>query len=321
MSDQSRPPTPFRILPWVLRKYIHAYIELPADHPAKIASRTYGLALLLSFGPTLLPFVTKVIKLARTKKGAVDCGRVGNVVAGLGKSLRRELGPFGFAFAITTAVAGGSFLRNASKNLQKSAVRSQNGDADLGPTGGSLGSTLKNVKHGLWHHWTSLSDVQRTFLSNAVVSTVAIVLLQQKSTPGRPSGVPELPLTLPIDDIPKRNGISPTLDLTLILFVRALDSVVHGGLQDKLLQKLKGKGREVPPGAIETEEVALTDSGYAKNRINKWTSNLDSLVFCVCSARCDRDSAYGNPRSFFEPRIIWCFFYKPNTFASSFSMY
>lgn len=280
MPHQSGPSAPFRVLPRILQEHIRAYTALPASHPAKISSRTYGLALLLSLGPALLPFIAKVAVLAKTRKG-VDRVRMRNVVAGLGRLLRRELGPFGFAFAITAAVAGGSLLQNISENLEKSL---QNGDANTG-AGGGTSSAFKNVKSGLRRYWTSLSDVQQTFLSSALASAVAIALLQWKTTPARPSGVPELPLTLPIDDISKRGGVSPTLNLTLILFVRALDSVVHGGLQDKLLRKLKGKGREVTIGSTEAEEATSRDSVYAKNWINRWTSNLDSLIFCVCSAR------------------------------------
>jgi len=244
------------------------------------------LALLLSLGPKLLPFVIRVVALAKAGKD-VDRVRVGKTATGLARLLRQELGPFGFAFAITAAVAGGSFLRNAFENLEKPTdLSTQNGDADFDDVaGGSLNSTLKNVRRTLERHWKSLSDVQQTFLSNALASIMAILLLQWKTAPRRLPGVPELPLTLPVDDIPRRNGISPTLNLTLILFVRALDSVVHGGLQDRLLQKLKGKGREVTHRSTGVEEAISRDSVDAKNWIHKRTSNLDSLVFCVCSAR------------------------------------
>ena len=243
------------------------------------------MALLLSLGPELLPFIARVVVLAKAGKD-IDRVRVGKIVTGLGRLLRRESGPFGFAFAITTAVAGGSFLRNASESLEKPAdLFIQNGDANVDAAGRGSNSTLKNVQCTLRRYWKSLSDVQQTFLFNALASTTAILLLQWKTVPRRPSGVPELPLTLPVDDIPRRKGISPTLNLTLILFVRALDSVVHGALQDKLLQKLKGKGREVTHRSTEVEEAISRDSVHAKNWIHKWTSNLDSLVFCVCSAR------------------------------------
>ena len=286
MSDYLRPPAPFHAFPSILYEHIRAYLALPADHPAKIGSRTYGLALLLSLGPELLPFVTKAIALAKAGKD-VDRARVGKIATGLARLLRQELGPFGFAFAITTAVAGGSFLRNAFENLEKPADLSiQNGDAGFDVSGGSLESTFKNVRRTPEHYWKSLSDVQQTFLSNALASIMAIFLLQWKTAPRRLPGVPELPLTLPVDDVPRRNGISPTLNLTLILFVRALDCIVHGGLQDRLLQKLKGKGREVTHRSTGVEEAISIDSADAKNWIHKRTSNLDSLVFCVCSARC-----------------------------------
>ena len=244
------------------------------------------MALFLSLGPELLPFITSVVALAKAGK---DVGRVrvGKIVTGLGRLLRRELGPFGFAFAITTAVAGGSFLRNAFENMEKPAdLFIQNGDANVGAAGRGSNSALRDVQYTLRRYWGSLSDVQQTFLFNALASTTAILLLQWKIVLRRPAGVPELPLTLPVDDIPRRKGISPTLNLTLILLVRALDSVVHGALQDKLLQKLKGKGREVTHRSTEVEEAISRDSVHAKNWIHKWTSNLDSLVFCVCSARC-----------------------------------
>ena len=282
MSDQSRPPAPLHLFPRIVQEWVRAYTALPADHPAKISSRTYGLALLLSLGPTLLPFVARAVVLAKAGKGVCRV-RLGKVVVGLWRLLRRELGPFGFAFAITTAVAGGSLLRNVSENPEGPAVLSlRNGGEGVG----GLNSTFKNVKSGLRRHWASLSGVQQTLLSNALASTVAIVLLQWSTATCRSAGVPEFPLTLPIDDIPRRKGISPTLNLTLILFVRALDSLVHGGLQDKLLQKSKVMGREATPGSTEAGEAASRDSPYAKNWINRWTSNLDSLVFCVCSARC-----------------------------------
>jgi len=282
MSDQPRPPTPLHVFPRILQERVRAYTALPADHPTKISTRTYGLALLLSLGPTLLPFITRVVILAKAGKG-VDRVRLGKVVAGLGRLLRRELGPFGFAFAITTAVAGGSLLRNVFENPEIPLVLSL---PTGGEDGGGLNSTFENVKSVLRRHWATLSGVQQTFLSNAIASAVAIILLQRSTVSGRSSGVPDFPLTLPIDDIPRRKGISPTLNLTLVLFVRALDSLVHGGLQDRLLQKLKGKGREVTPGSTGVEEATSRDSPYAKDWINKWTSNLDSLVFCVCSARC-----------------------------------
>lgn len=283
------------MLPLILQDHIRAYTALPAEHPVKIGSRTYGLCLLLSLGPPLLPSVAKAVVLAKAGKD-VDRVKARKVMAGLGRLLRRELGPFGFAFAIATAVSGGSFLQNMFGNLEKpSNLSLQHGMETLGAGSGGLDSVFKDTKSRLQCYWKSLSNAQQAYLTNALASAVAIVLLQGKPAPGRPSGVPGLPLTLPtpIDDTSGRKGISPTLNLTLILFVRALDCIVHSRLQGKLLQKFGGKGREGTFISAEVEKATPTDPAYAKEWINKWTSTLDSLVFCVCSARYDQSSSYG----------------------------
>lgn len=212
-------------------------------------------------------------------------------MAGLRRLLRRELGPFGFAFSITTAVAGGSFLQNVVENLVKPPSDPlQNANVKMEGLDSGRGARSR-----LRYCWTSLSDVQQSFLANALTSVVAIVLLQWKAAPGRPSCVP-LALPAPTECIPKHKGISPTLNLTLVLFVRALDSIVHGGLQGKLLRKLKGKEREATPRPTGLEEETSRDSINAREWINKWTSTLDSLVFCLCSARCDQRSSRDSPR-------------------------
>ncbi|KAF9785854.1 hypothetical protein BJ322DRAFT_746067 [Thelephora terrestris] len=287
MPNQSRPLAPLHMFPSILQDHIRAYIALPAEHPAKIGSRTYGLCLLLSLGPALLPFVAKAVGLAKAGKD-VDRAEARKVVAGLKRLLGRELGPFGFAFAITTAVSGGSFLQSIVGNLESSR--------SLVAASGGLGSVFHHTKFRLRCCWKSLSNFQQTYLINALASAVAIALLQGKPAPGRPEGVPGLPSTLPIPigGTSRRQGISPTLNLTLVLFVRALDSVVRGGLQDKLLQNLGREGRKVTFTPAQVEKPASIDSTHAKNWIDRRTSTLDSLVFCICSAR-----------------IIWCFFYKP----------
>lgn len=296
MSDKSTPPALLHKLLPIIQNHRRKYVALSPRHPAKISLRTYALGLLLSLGPALLPFVVKVVVFAKARKG-VDRVKVKRVFAGVGRALKREFGPFGFAFAITTAVAGGPFLRSVLENLEEPR------DANSDLTAEGLNSVLKGAQSRLRYSWISLSDIQRTFLTNALASAAAIVLLQRGTAPSRPSGIPELPLTLPIstDDFPRRSSTPHTLNLTLILFVRALDSVVHGGLQDKLLQKLKENSREVTSRTIDDEEGTSRDFAHAKNWIAKWTSTLDSLVFYVCSAR-----------------IIWCFFYEPRRLSNAY---
>jgi hypothetical protein len=268
---------------------IHAYIALPADHPTKIGLRTYAVGLLLSLGPALVPFIAKTLELAKTGKN-IDRVRGRKVVVGLWRLLRQEFGSFGFAFAITTAAAGGSFLRNVFNGLDRPADLSpQNTGTEWGANRRDLDSASENTKPRPRCYWTLLSDIQRTFVANGLASAMAIVLLQSRAAPGGSQGTPELLSPLPIPtDICKRKGISPTLDLTLILFVRALDSIFHGRLQDKLLRKLKGNGCEATYRPTEAEVAMSRDSTQEKNRINKWTSTLDSLAFCICSARCDQ---------------------------------
>lgn len=291
MPNRSRLPAPSHVSSSILQDRIRAYIALPADHPAKIGVRTYGLGLLLSLGPALFRFVAKVIVSTEDGKH-VDRVMTGEVVARLGRLLRRELGPFGFAFAITTAVAGGSFLRNVFENSVKPPDTSpRNGNVKTGAT--TTGSDpTRSVEPRPWCHCISLPFFQQTFLANALASVTAIILLQWRTDPSQSWDVPKLPLTIPIptDDIPKHKDISPTLTLTLTLFVRALDSVVQGGLRGKLLQKPKGKECGVTPKPTESEEATSRDSVHGRNWINKWTSTLDSLVFCMCSARCDQSS-------------------------------
>lgn len=68
--------------------------ELSSDptHPSQVAIRTYGLALSLSLGPSLVPFVLSLITRRKSSKTGLEA---------LKKILRRELGCDGFAFAIT----------------------------------------------------------------------------------------------------------------------------------------------------------------------------------------------------------------------------
>lgn len=291
MSDQSRPPAPLHASPPSPQGHTRTYTTLPNDHPAKIGFRTYVLALSLSLGPALLPFATKAVAIV---KGGNDVMTREAAVAGLGRLLRQELGPFGSAFAITTAVAGGSFLQNVLENSVISPHKSpQSSHVKSGAITGGLDPT-RSAKSRFWCYWMSLSDLQRSFLANALASTVAIILLQWKAAPGRLRGVLEFPI--PTEDIPRSKGISPTLNLTLVLFVRALDSIVHGGLQGKPLQGSKGKEREVTSRSTEPEEATSRDPVHVGSCINKWTPTLDSLIFCVCSARCDQSSSYGSPR-------------------------
>lgn len=114
------------------------------------------------------------------------------------KLLRRELGLTSFAFCMTLAVAGGKFL---DKFFKKNSI----------PYRDQRSFTAEN---------------HRTFLANAISSTVAVVLFTSRNK--RPArGTSTIPFTLSISQ-----STSPTLDLTLLILVRALDARVQAYLQN-----------------------------------------------------------------------------------------
>lgn len=227
--------------------------SLPHTHPAQIALRTYSLALALSLGPALVPFITS----AKARVNGLH--RLLNI-------LKREFGPTGFAFSITIAVGGGSYLQ---KLLQKLEERHASSDSEE-----------SGVFARLRHLVFSLSKIQQAFLLNALSSAVAILLLHSRKRRGRPQ-VADIPMTIPMDEMPRKRGIPPTLDLTLMLFVRAMDSLVHTAIHDRVHSKhvdVDGKG-------TRSETEAGTEALKTTIVKQRWVSHFDALVFSVCSAR------------------------------------
>ncbi|KAI0257144.1 hypothetical protein BJV78DRAFT_1116126 [Lactifluus subvellereus] len=215
------------------------FLSLPNDHPLHIVIRTYPLALSLSLGPAILSLAT-----TRSK--------------GLKSILRRELGVTGFSFAITVALGGGSALRTLWKRLEQKQ--------DETSVRGNLVPRLKS-----WH---------KTFVCNALASLVAISLLQspRRSAQTRKA---HIPWTVPIAQTRKTEGgrTSLTLDLTLLVLVRAFDALVQG-----LVFKRAGD---------ETKQ--------ARKRRLAITTKLDALAFWASSAG-----------------IMWCFFYEPERLPRSY---
>jgi hypothetical protein len=232
--------------------------SLPNDHPAQVVLRTYSLALALSIGPTLLPFLTN-------PKARV------NGAQRLLAVLRREFGPTGFAFAITLAVGGGFYLQKILSDLEDECEIS-------GDCGGKESKGSNPVISHIKHFTSSLSKIQKAFILNSLSSAVAIFLLHSRRRRSR-LRVADIPMTIPMDEMPRQRGIPPTLDLTLMLLVRAMDSFVHGAIHDRVESQhgdLKGKARAGAEEASEkTRRVKL-----------RWVSHFDALVFSVCSARC-----------------------------------
>lgn len=171
--------------------------SLPNDHPLHVAIRTYPLALSLSLGPTLLSFTS-------SQRARSD---------GLISILRREFSATAFPFAITVALAGGSALRTLWQRLdQRKFETAYRNEPDTVP---GLQARLKP--------W------QKTFICNALASLAAISLLQRRRRSMHTRST-YIPMTIPISRAQKteRGRMSATLDLTLLVLVRAFDALVQG---------------------------------------------------------------------------------------------
>ncbi|KAK0233084.1 hypothetical protein IW262DRAFT_47070 [Armillaria fumosa] len=228
------------------RLSLHDVLSNPT-HPTQITLRTYALALSLSLGPALVPFLSALLRSTPPSKYNKQS---------LSALLRQELGLGGFAFAITLAVGGGATVR---------------------------------------HLWTSLDDpakdkqapsTQKTFISYALSSAIGILLLQKGRR--RPN---------------VQNAPSRTLDLTLLLFVRAVDALVQSFVY-KRSSRVRVRERPVDvehhPGLL-SQRLLREKHQTTRSDIPGFTARIDALVFWACSAR-----------------IMWCFFYQPERLPHSY---
>jgi len=236
------------------------FLSLPNDHPLHIAIRTYPLALALSLGPTLLSSATS----PRTRS------------KDLSSILRRELSVTAFPFAITVALGGGSTLRRLWNRLDQRKSKSVRGSHP-----DDVPSFMVRLKP-----W------QKSFVCNVLASLVAITLLQhrRRSVHMREA---HIPLTIPISQGPKpeRGRVSATLDLTLLVLVRASDALVQGLVFNRAGdEKRQERKRRL---AITTKLDALAF----------WASSAGSASLAFLSTKLTLTSV--------DPRIMWCFFYEP----------
>jgi hypothetical protein len=234
--------------------------SLPNDHPLHVAIRTYPLALSLSLGPTLLPFTS-------SHRARSD---------GLISILRRELSATAFPFAITVALAGGSALRTLWQRLdQRNFETAYRSEPDAVPR---LQARLKP--------W------QKTFICNALASLAAISLLQRRRRSMYTRST-YISMTIPISQVQKteRGRMSVTLDLTLLVLVRAFDALVQG-----LVFRRTGDEKK-----------------QERKRRLAITSKLDALAFWASSAGSASLTflVHELPLIDLNCRIMWCFFYEP----------
>lgn len=297
--------TPLNTRPEKRSWYDRLAPALPDDpnHPAQIALRSYALALTLSLGPALLPFV---LSLVSGKKGRKQRARSLKYV------LVRELGFNGFAFAITAAVGGGALLQRVWELLEDVGTDAEDTSRAFGSPERSsrLGVLERNETYRVLCKWVAArntSPASKAFASNIISSTFAILLLQgRRRSKALPMKTVSIPLTQPIDTNAPPSGPSPTLDLTLLLLVRAVDATI---------QSLVFKSSETAWSKAETidilgdnGEVLVSHAGTKEAQRKKdeelaWrqkmTTRIDAFIFWACSAR-----------------IMWCFFQDPRRYYS-----
>lgn len=243
---------------------------LPDDpsHPAQIALRTYALALSLSFGPALIPFVASIASVKKSPKTSLDALR---------KVVRRELGYDGFAFSMVTCVAGAASLRYLWTSVVNHVENVHNSTAEKDT--GSLGRLVFRMRS------LGLTPAQITFISNVISSSIAVILLQKGAArQGRAKKVDANA------NSPAR--VSPTLDLTLLLVVRALDSVI----QSMILRTTRpvSNSREtrsntttrngVEPLLVQ-EKLQREEAKRVNEERQQVTVRVDAILFWLCSSR------------------------------------
>lgn len=220
-------------------------LSLPDGHPLQVSIRTYSLALSLSLGPALLSFI--VSPKARSKG-----------VLGLQTIVKRELKSTSFPFAITVAIGGGSALQYLWKRLETDLDDTlASPKQPWSPRFGRLANQLQALKEYI----SSISQERKTFAIYACSSFVAIVLMQARQLSSKKLGT-----TMPLISTSRRNvtgRTSATLDLTLLLLVRALDAAV--------------------------QHVVFKRVGEEHDDARRWrqriTTKIDAMVFWASSAR------------------------------------
>ena len=200
--------------------------------PLRVALRTYTLSLSLSLFPAVIPALAS--PKARSSK------RIREI-------LSRELSPTGFAFAMTLAIAGGRALDQLWTTIDP-------------PKADKLDSKAK-------HAWHQMSAFQRTFLANTLSSSIAVMLLTLRR---RRQHIPTAPIPLTIPAPPQRG--SPTLDLTLLLLVRALDAQVQSFFHRSIHHRQNNCG-------------SWSQTAEGRRVIQKLSTELDAFVFWLACSR------------------------------------
>ena len=243
-------------------------------HPSQIALRTYALALSLSLGPALIPFLSPILRRRTSRSRGDQSGPV------LVKLLKRELGVNGFAFAFAVAVAGGAVIQRAWHALE------EHPDQDPPLSRSDMPAVVKSFRTWL----VSIPSTQKSFLSNLISSTIAAGLLSIGLRSTRQSKILTIPWTLPITGPqPSNAATSSTLDLTLLLVVRAFDVAIQSFVfrrSDSTTRTLRKNATKEAEGNILREtlenEKRIQEADFRQRHV---ATAIDALIFWGCSAR------------------------------------
>ena len=226
--------------------------RLRNDHPLRIAVRTYALSLSLSLGPAIIPALTS---------RSIDAKRLQRLIS----VFRKELSLMSFASSMTIAVAGGAALDYYWEALHELE------ELDFIPERWrtSLKATMRRAKAIL-----PPLKARTTFLFNTMTALFAVLLMQsgRRSLLTRKASIP---LTAPIESPTSRIGrrAPPTLDLSLLLFVRALDAGFRA-----LLFKQAEKSVE------QTDDRAKRKKMMHK-KVHEVSDAVDTMMFATASSR------------------------------------
>lgn len=189
--------------------------HLPASHPARITIRAGLVSAAASLTPSLITLIISQ-KARRQLKW--------------GEFLRRELGPRSFPFAVIVAIGGGAWLEHTTK-LMKKKLNGRYLGCDPVESKGSSDLTDLTEDRG---------STYVTVISTVLASLVAIHLLQGQRKP-RIRGA-DIPLTFPASTSPKS---TPSLDLTIILAVRAMDGIIQHGTREYIRRYSKNRAEGI----------------------------------------------------------------------------
>ncbi|KAG9058825.1 hypothetical protein FS842_000022 [Serendipita sp. 407] len=164
--------------------------------------------------------------------------------------LKREFGVNGFPFALMLVFGGGAWLEwgwNRAKATRSGDIKND--------------ESFKRSK-------------RRTAISTFVVSLWAIYRLRNHRKPTQPMA--DIPLTLSVDNLSSKT--SPSLDLTIIFCVRALDALFQHAIR----------------GRCNSEHSSSDTEREDAEKRAKVRGHLDVFLFTLASSR-----------------IMWCFVYQP----------